>query len=201
MSTRRKTEKTFAPVAALEQRALLAGNVTAKLVSSSQGPDVVITGDASSNSIEIVQLSTDTYTLRGTSSATKINGKAGGTFKFQFDGFDDLLINMGAGDDFLAIQGNSQTQVGDLDITDDLTIDMGSGADRVNLKWLEVKGNLNVKMGTGNDKFNFRDSVLRGKMTVDGGAGFDRENYLNDTIIGSISTKTFESKTNSNLWF
>jgi hypothetical protein len=199
MSTRRKTEKTFPSVAALEQRALLAGNVTAKFVTTAGFTDVVITGDSSSNSVKITQTSTDVYTVQGLS--TKINGVTGGKFTFKFDKFDDLRISMNGGDDFLQIYGDSQTPSGDLDITDDFAIDMGSGADRVNLQFLEVKGDLSVKMGTGDDKFNLRESVLRGRLTVDGGSGVDRQNYLNDSISGSISLTGFEFKTNSNVWY
>lgn len=195
--SRRTARPTNSPVPALEKRTLLAGNVTAKMVEG----DVTITGDNSANSIEIVQLSTDVYTLRGTSSSTKINGKSGRTFTFKFDQFDDLRINMNGGGDYLAIKGNSLTPSGDLDITDDLWIDMGSGADRLNIKWVEVKGLLNVKMGTGDDKFNLRESVLHLSLVVDGGDGNDSQNYWHDTITGPISLTSFSSKTNSDIWY
>jgi hypothetical protein len=198
---RRPARPTNLPVPALEKRTLLSGNVTAKFIDSSGGKDVTITGDNSSNSIEIVQLSTDVYTLRGTSSSTKINGKSGGTFTFKFDQFDDLVIKMNGGSDYLAIKGNSLTPSGDLDITDDLAIDMGSGADRLNIKWVEIKGNLNVKMGTGDDKFNLRDSILQGRMDADGGDGNDSQNYWHDTINGAILWKSFKNPTNSDIWY
>lgn len=199
---RRQSRKTNAPVPALEQRTLLSGNVTAKFVSSPGGNDVQITGDNLSNSIEIVQLSTDTYTLRGTSSSTKINGKAGGKFTFKFDQFDDLNINMNGGGDYVAIYGNSQTPTGDLDITDDLNINMGSGDDRVNIKYAEIKGDLDVQMGSGNDKFNLKYSVLQETLVVDGGSGNDYQNYWNDTIYGQITLTNSNGPTNkSSTWY
>ena len=189
MSTRRKTGKTFAPVAALEQRALLTtGGLT----------DVVITGDNSSNSVTIVQNSVDVYTLKGLS-GTKINGVAGRTFTFRFNQFDDLRISLNGGDDYLSIYGNSATPRGDLDITDDLAINMGSGKDVVNLKFLEIKGDLSVDMGSGDDKLNVKNTVLHGSSNLIGGDGIDDLNFFSNSK--SMTFSGFKSPTFKNIWY
>jgi len=199
--SRRRSAQSHNSTPALEQRMLLAGNVTVRAVSSPEGPDIVITGDSSANSITITQTSTDVYTVKGLS--TKINGVTGGTFQFRFDQFDDLRIAMSGGNDYLEIRGDSTSAIGDLDITDALVIDMGTGNDRVNLRFLEVKGNLNVKMGSGNDKFNIRDSKVDGIQTLDGGSGTDDINALNiqDVANPSHSLISFKPVTRLALWY
>jgi len=201
MSTRRKSERTFAPVAALEQRALLADNVTAKFVTTNGLTDVVITGDNSANSITITQTSLDVYTVRG--SSTTINGRSGGTFTFRFDRFDDLRITMNGGNDYVEIRGDSTSDIGDLDITDDLVISMGSGNDRVNLRYLEIEDDLIVNMGSGDDKLNVRDSTIYGAGIYDGGLGFDHVNRFNidDTSDSANKLTSFEKRTAVALWF
>jgi|GEM_PF-2636458 len=204
MSTRRKSERTFAPVAALEQRALLAGNVTAKFVNTNGLIDVVITGDDSANSITITQTSLDVYTVKGLS--TKINSKTGGTFTFRLNRFDDLRITMNGGNDYLAIQGKSATPTGDLDITDDLVISMGSGKDRVNLQYLEVKGDLKVNMGTGADKLNVKNTVLRGTSDLNGGDNPGTLNFFVDNLnlYGNTGTMNWRDVSNvsfKNTWY
>lgn len=202
MSRRQKT--IAAPVASLEARALLSGNVNVKWVSSSGGWDIEVTGDSSANSIEIVQPSLDNYLIRGKSGTnTKINGVLGRTFSFQFDDFDDVTINMGSGNDYLAIVGNEKSPAyGDLDFTDDLTINMGSGTDTVNLKFMEVKGDFSINLGDGNDKFNSLNNAYRASYNANGGNGSDKYNRYGNIYDGSLNYTSFLTPTSvSTTWF
>jgi hypothetical protein len=206
--SRRRSAQSHNSTPALEQRVLLAGNVTVSRVTTNGLTDIVITGDSSSNSIEIVQNSTDVYTVRGLSS-TRINGVMGRTFTFEFDDFDDLRISMNAGNDYLAIKGNSSTATGDLDITDDLDISMGSGTDRVNINFVQVKGDMFVDMGSSNDKLNIKNTKLGddsadgeiSDLNINGGDGNDSLNLFRNTIEGLTNRTSTLTPTSKDLWF
>jgi len=200
----RRQKSTAAPVASLETRALLSGNVNVKWVSSSGGWDIQITGDSSANQIEIVQPSLDNYLIRGKAGTnTKINGVLGKTFAFQFDDFDDVTISMGSGNDYLAIIGSEKSPAyGDLDFTDDLTISMGSGTDTVNLKYMEVKGDFSINLGDGNDKFNSLNNAYRGDYYANGGNGSDKYNRTGNTYDAGFTVTSFLTPTSSSTtWF
>ena len=206
--SRRYLPTRFQSVPALEQRALLAGNVTATFITTNGFTDVVITGDNSANSIEIVQNTTDVYTVKGLGT-TRINGVSGGTFTFTFDNFDDLRITMNGGADYVAIKGNSSSPTGDLDVTDDLVISMGSGADRLNLNFVQVKGDLDITMGIGADKLNIKNTVLGddgpdgelSDLVINGGDGSDSLNLFRNTIEGTSTVSSFKTPTRKDIWF
>ncbi len=206
--SRRYLSTRFQSVPALEQRALLAGNVTATFITTNGLKDVVITGDNSANSIEIVQNTTNVYTVKGLGTTT-INGVSGRTFKFNFNNFDDLRITMNGGADYVAIKGNSSSQVGDLDVTDDLVISMGSGADRLNLNFVQVKGDLDINMGIDDDKLNIKNTKLGddgpdgelSDLVINGGPGTDSLNLFRNTIEGTSTVSAFLTPTRRDIWF
>jgi hypothetical protein len=137
----------------LEVRVLPAGNVSVSRVSSPEGWDLVVTGDGSANQIDIIQKSTDNYYVIG-KSGTKINGVPNGSFKFTFSGItDDVLIDLGAGNDVLTMKGDG-TGISDMDVDDLLRIRMGTGNDTLTLKYLDVEGDIDVDLGTGVDSMN-----------------------------------------------
>jgi hypothetical protein len=54
-----------------------------------------------------------------------------------------------------------------------IVIDMGAGADRVDLNSLKLRGSLRADLGDGNDEIRFTASHIRGRTTVRSGAGLD----------------------------
>ncbi|MGE3819237.1 MAG: hypothetical protein AB7I30_07355 [Isosphaeraceae bacterium] len=149
----------------LESRALLAGNVTVAF----SGGDLVITGDGSSNAIEITQVFLDYYRVVGKSaggSATKINNVSNGSFDFILNSnnyYDDLRITMKGGNDSVTIRGDSGLfGANDIDAPDDLDINMGGGDDRVDLQYVEAqRGDVLIELGTGKDTV-FATNVVAG---------------------------------------
>jgi hypothetical protein len=112
----------------LENRSLLAGNVTASL----SGADLMIAGDANGNTITVESMGVDTVQVHGFD--TTVNG---GTAIKSFHVTGNISISLNGGDDTL--------RVTNLLIHDNLAIDMGSGANVV-LLGQSVAGD-NVQFG------------------------------------------------------
>ncbi len=162
---RRKASSEPARTEPLEVRVLPAGSVTVARVESGGGWDLVVNGDSQSNSVDIIQKSIDNYYVVG-KGGTKINGVVNGSFKFTFSGItDDVLIDLGGGNDVLNMRGNS-TGLTDMDVDDLLKIQMGSGNDTLNLKYLDVEGDIEVDLGTGVDTMTASDCDVLGDFKV-----------------------------------
>lgn len=182
MTIRRQPSYRSHAVAALEQRQLLSGNVTAIPVKVAGITDIVVTGDSSSNSIKIVQSGMQEYTVSGTS-GTKINGNLGGSFKFNFSNFNDVLISMNSGDDSVVLVG------GTADFDSNLVIDTGAGTDLVNLGGVTVKGRLTVQMGDDKDKLDMLNSTIASALAIGMDAGEDLANLVGVTVKGTLTVQ------------
>lgn len=178
----------------LESRELMAGNVSVSLVNQ----EVQVTGDAKGNGVLISEISPNVYKITGlvaAGSATTINGKSSITIRSPQD---DLRVYMNGGNDVVAI-GNATG----LMTVEDLTVDMGDGADYLELANLEVydrfdtvylrmgreattdgKDNLEMKnvtfrasvditLGAGDDECEIRNTSVRDDLKVNGGSGKD----------------------------
>ncbi len=151
----------------LERRELMAGNVTVEL----KNGDLVVTGDNSSNSVEIYQTSLDHYKVIGKTeggSATKINGKVGGSFTFTLNDArytDDILINMNGGNDVVNIHGSSAEWY-DIDAHDEIYITLGSGNDQVYLDNIETTRDLNIDAGSGRDGIMVTNAIISDDLIV-----------------------------------
>lgn len=144
-------KRTKISLESLEERAVLAGNVLVQFLSG----DLVITGDGSSNDIEIRSTGTiDEFKITGI--GTTINGRSG---PFVFDNFDftgDIRVKMKGGNDRVLMHG-ADSGFGDLDAWDDLSINMGEGDDKLYLKYIQTGGNggteqdVLIDLGRGNN--------------------------------------------------
>jgi hypothetical protein len=136
----------------LENRNLLAGNV---LVSVTAG-DLLITGDASSNGVEILPTANaGEYTIKGLflNSATKING---GTAAVTVSGVtDDVNITMKGGHDKLKIGSFARTCL----FPDDVTIRSDVGNDSVTMQQVTADV-LALYQGVDTDPLNNNDSLV-----------------------------------------
>lgn len=151
-------------VEGLEQRTMLAGNVTASV----RGGTLFVTGDNDDNAIVIQQTGPNRFTVVGaTASDTTVNGRAEGT-AFVANGVRNFEIDLRGGDDSLGIS-NSETFLLDLeaellggpraaqaDIADSLTIRgyahirTGDGDDAIGMQ-LRAGAFLLVNSGAGSD--------------------------------------------------
>ena len=121
---------------ALEERVLLAGNVT---VAFNAAGDLVITGDAAANDIEIVDNDADgSYTIVSGANATNVTFSAAviaaddanaGVVGTGVMAGDNLIVNLGKGNDYLGVFGSGVA--GDLAAGANVAIDMGAGNDHI----------------------------------------------------------------------
>ena len=184
----------LACVEGLESRTMLGGhpiifggvqpsNVTAKIV----GSDVQITGDALANTIVITAVGTGGTKIKIAGlSGTTINGNASATL----NGVDDIRIDMGDGNDNVAVtnlpisgslviwpgDGADTTTLTGLGIGHLLTVRDHLGADTLVLLKVVVKGNATLSTGGDGDTIDIDDSTFSGKVKIKAGAGDDHVN-------------------------
>ncbi len=162
----------------LEDRVLLAGDVTAVL----QGSTLYITGDSAGNDLNIGQDDLGNVTVLGTD-GTSINHDSGGN-PVAFSGVKSITVSLGAGNDHLIIGGEDETAETDLTAADEetdeegpklslagsLTVATGSGDDIVRMSFTQVAGNVIIVTDGGND------AVDLGR-----GPGFGGEDHVEPT--------------------
>src|SRR5215510_1169216 len=120
----------------LESRQLMAGNVS---VSVSLG-DLVVTGDAQDNALQIIQARQNGVPTPGRywiapTNGTLINGQASG--RYVNNVFHDMRINLGAGKDSLTLSDGSDDA--NFIVPNDLVINMGGGNDDVIVDHVKVR--------------------------------------------------------------
>ena len=175
---------------ALEDRVLLAGNVTASINTLTGA--WTITGDGAANGVNIV----DTYD--GANGLYEIETDATTNLTLVVDGVatnlgldansgdipgnvrpTSVVINLGAGNDVLFVE-DSGINDGDLDnLALNVTINMGSGNDIIELQgdgyYIDL-GNVSIDLGAGNDRFQdltTGDGVGVLNLSIKAGAGND----------------------------
>ncbi|MEM9942697.1 MAG: fasciclin domain-containing protein [Planctomycetota bacterium] len=183
----RRASTNYSP---LEQRNLLAGDVTAFEIS-----DILfIRGDRGANDIEVVANATGGIEVRGNN--TTING---GTNAFVFNpgaaGLEGLRINMGAGDDTVFVEdlniqgravafgGTGSDNIGffDVDVSGELMVHGHSGNDSISIDDVFVGGNLVLLSQSGNDTIGIDQSQINGLTIVLSGSGSDNVAIANTT--------------------
>ncbi|MDD4889306.1 MAG: hypothetical protein PHU85_05200 [Phycisphaerae bacterium] len=177
----------------LEGRAMLAGNVTAAIV----GGNLVITGDAANNVIEVDQsvlvvLPGQVRVQSGWwGSATTINGGAAPVILEGFTG--DVRITLNDGDDWVMFS--------DSDFPRDVTVNGGNGNNQVDVNGVTVERNLSVRNGPGNENtLVYGGANVRGNLTVANKAGDDAFSMAGGSIVnGNVSLSNGAGQGNTTL--
>lgn len=172
----------------LENRQLMAGNVSVNLVAN----EVRVLGDSAANQVSVVQLPSGTYRIQG-QGGTTINGRA--FFDAKLRDFD-LRINLGAGNDSLVVGNNIANPAM---VVEDLEIDMGAGNDNV------VVGNVRttdnqfavIRLGDGNDAAHIQKSTIKTGLRVEAGGGNDHLEVWKSTINGKLEANMVRETTRS----
>lgn len=155
----------------LERREVKAGNVSA-WVDASGSLNVV--GDGAANGVQITQVNATTYTVSGLNhfGSTAVNGGFSRTFS---NVRDDIYVDLGNGDDYLAMGGT--TTGGRARLNDDLFIAMGAGNDTVDIRGLmnrDADDYMSIDTGSGNDWVYLANVNCRAGLNVSTGSGDDR---------------------------
>lgn len=138
---------------------MMAGNITASVVNE----ELVLTGDAQGNQVEVHQTTGNIYKVKGLNGTT-INGKSDKSFIFQ----KGIRVDLKGGDDEFISGGTVFFD----DIDGNLNINMGAGKDKVSLGRVSVEGDTNIDTSTEDDVVNFAAASLR-KLTLNTGSGSD----------------------------
>ena len=151
MTNRKTSSRRTLTFQSLENRCLMAGNVTAAV----QNHSLVINGDNNGNGITIRQTATGQFTVIG--SETTINGK---TSPQTFSGITgDFKINLKGGDDVLVIDNATQS-VPVLTLPGNLNVDLGSGSDVFYLQNANTMGGASVTGSSGSKVVEFDFSMI-----------------------------------------
>jgi hypothetical protein len=159
----------------LEDRSLMAGNVTAVVTNGT----LVITGDTAANGITLDYIqATDTYQVIGTTqggSNTTVNSldtSVAGNAQ-TFTNVSAVRIDMGAGDDNLIFGAASSTTFA---VDRGVEIDMGAGADTVAIgrntgaattaNSVNIGRSLAVKLGAGGDTLDLTNTTVGRDLVV-----------------------------------
>jgi hypothetical protein len=156
----------------LEDRQMLAGDVTAKI----SGGKLVIKGDSLANGITIAAGSTaGTVVVTGVTaggSATTVNS---GTTAVTLSGFTGgLKLDMKGGDDSVTITG--------LTVTGDAKLEGGRGNDTFDVSGSTFHGALTTNLGDGNDTLTFDSTTVSGKAKFKGRSGNDDATITDSTF-------------------
>jgi len=184
---------------ALEDRVLLAGNVT---VAFNAAGDIVVTGDNAANEIEFRDDDGDgSYTIVG-QNGTTVTLSAAVIAANIFDADDEnsqeqgaglvagdtLIVNLGKGNDYLGVIDRDSG--GDLTAGINFTVNMGAGDDYVYIgREDEINfGNVKIDLGAGNDYLEMHEfyaDTLEVK-AGDGVDGLDIGNFDADSVSLSV---------------
>ncbi len=173
-------------VEALEDRRLLAGNITATFF----GGNLVIRGDALDNSLTVSQTAPTTVSVLGKTNAgtaTTVNGLAGPVV---FNGvLNSIDIDTKGGNDQILI-GNNSADLNSLNneilfgagssfsglasartvVKNSIVVRGGDGIDAVGII-ADVGGDIYADLGANNDGIGVQNSVVRGSVIFEGGTG------------------------------
>jgi hypothetical protein len=208
LGSRRRSFRSFS-LELLEDRRLLAGDVTAQIVRG----DLVIRGDNADNGITITAGSVaGTIVVSGVSAggaATNVNGTANGTVTLS--GFtDDFKVKMKGGNDTVTIngvtirdslklklgKGNDTATLASVTVLDDAKIKAKRGDDSVAIT-NSVFEELGVKMGRDNDALSIGGTTVRDKTKLKGGKGANSLTTGSGNALANSVTDDFTPGTNT----
>lgn len=161
--TRRSAERRVAParLEQLEQRTLLAGNVTAQFI----GQNAFINGDSADNSVEIL-VENGSVVARGLDGTT-VNGSA-----------DDFVLSAG-----ISLPGNLSAALGNgndafvmtgVQVGRNVTVNGGHGNDQIAITASSMIGrDLVIRGAAGSDTISLQDSAVARSVAVSGNSGDD----------------------------
>ncbi|MDG1895838.1 MAG: peptidylprolyl isomerase [Fuerstiella sp.] len=182
-------------------RTLLAGNVLAVI---SSGGDLLLTGDAQSNSVDLVVVNGD-LVVRGRDNTT-VNG-ANTPFVAAAASTtvtDEVFVQLGHGNDVLFVEGvtiagrasvNSQggnDSIGfeSTTVGSDLNIRTSRGADVVNIDGVSVNGDLRIRTGKHNDTIRIASANIADDLSIHSGRHNDAVVLDNVTVGDDVWVNT-----------
>ncbi|MDA1232022.1 MAG: peptidylprolyl isomerase [Planctomycetota bacterium] len=170
LKNRVKSKQHLESIQALEDRALLAGNVVASL----NGGHLSVTGDASANQLEVT-VSNNQVVLRGMTDTT-INGS---TSVFVIaDNTDtapgNITIQTGAGNDTVIFSRNVK-------VAGHVFLDGGTENDSLSVTGATFRQSVSIYGRTGNDTISVQNATVDGILRVKGNAGDDLISLTNVT--------------------
>ncbi|QDT02966.1 hypothetical protein K227x_13450 [Rubripirellula lacrimiformis] len=175
----------------LENRQMMAGDVTVEFVADGNfGFDVVITGDAEDNSIEVAEVG-NRLEVRGLNQTGINGGTAPATIelvRLDRTTLDDIMIEMGDGSDSVVMRdiqiGSSQLPV--------LRSSQFLNPDQTK--------DLHVNLGRGDNRFEATDVFVRDHFTLDSTVSWagDNDMTLNDVEVGQ-DLRVYTSRGNDDL--
>jgi hypothetical protein len=191
----------------LEVRCLPAGNVTAAV----DHGNLVVTGDAESNEIEIFQTAQGIQvngvpgtTVNGGASFTAVGvtkdvavslGDGDDALVLDLNVPRDLTIDLGAGDNALNLGGFFEPPPGDTGpggvITGrDVVIVAGNGADGVVISGSQVGWKTEISLDAGDNFLQVDQTTFGGKTAITSGAGTDFIDIESSTFVGKTAINT-----------
>ncbi|MEM8679117.1 MAG: hypothetical protein AAGF97_07185 [Planctomycetota bacterium] len=176
------TEQDFS-IEPLEDRKMLAGNVTAVM----RGGDLIIRGDRFSNNIDIVPTQNGVRVIGfadPNGAATTVNGLAFADFSGPSQIADDVKITLGAGRDRVGLFVN---------VNDDVSINGGSNSDDLNVTSL-IGGKLTINAGSADnlvpDFIDIVNTNVAEATRVKGGGGTQQVFVGNSNFFSTSSFNT-----------
>lgn len=134
-------------VESLEGRAVMAGDVA---VSVEIG-DLVITGDANGNGVQVAQINATTFSVMGTDNGGRTTVNGAGAAQVFANVTGNIRVNLKGGDDVFRIGGESDASR--MVLPGSLSIGGGAGHDTVAVQDLTTlaNGTISIKTGAGKD--------------------------------------------------
>ena len=139
--------------------------------------DLQITGDAAANGVLVAQVDTTTFIVRGLRAGGQPTTINGKPRRGFRNVTGEVKINMGPGADRIYVGRAAKGSI----LPKGLTINAGKGADQVVCRNLVAKGDIVVDLGAGNDRLNINKTKARGNVELVGGDSNDRL-VLNSSI-------------------
>lgn len=223
---RQQTRRQFLQVEQLEERSVLAGNVTAM----GFGGHLTLIGDNLDNQLKVTRVGTSQVQISSLDGSTRINGSLNPVTLQATSGINALLLG---GDDVLELSGSttsnfrvsgvSTINTGEGDDTvrfvnfssaaglillagggnDTVTASLDAAAPTITSGGLRVNGPVVMNLGAGNDNVSLRDSAFNKTFVLDASIGNDTVDIRNTefrsvtSLFGNIGTDTLNNAGNT----
>jgi hypothetical protein len=194
----------------LESRQLMAGNVAVAVING----DLVVKGDAKANDVAIFQTMQQGKVVRGSYYISGLNGTTiNGTSGSYFTGVNhDFKINMGQGDDHLAIgnmnEFNPNLTNASFIVPHNLSVTLGNNNNTLEIKGITVGNNTSIVAGSGNNAMGIRGDfgvpinvlnhpiqlsplapISHGDLTIQAGGGNNQLNMGSSSVLHNMNVK------------
>ncbi len=167
------TESNFGGIENLEERLMLAGNVTGEVIDGT----LRLQGDVRDNWLQILQTTDSIFRVVGLDSPTPPEGdpsdaptRINGAGQFFFSNVTDITFNGKRGDDFVFLNGDTgQGATREVDLPGDLRLRGSFGTDNILIENSTIRGNTHLSGNTGGDTIQTIDSTHVKRFDVFGG--------------------------------